>query len=396
MYTDADYLLYHIRRGHLPPTASVVPVGLLSVNSTDLFTTSPTTPGTPGNTRTAILPVSIQSNAAFATGTDTEFGSQNGGRFQLGFWCDPEQTWGLEATGMLLERGSDHFAAITGSSNNAFNIPTGLRQNLFLVGGMTPTLLRSFPIIVTRESTSSFVGSTSNTMYGGELNSRCVGMRIGCVDIGGLAGFRYLLYKEDLTLASSTRLTSVPGVADPGTTSLPTDLNFSTLDRIRLWNHFFGGQAGVDFDIKCGSFFLYARGQLALGDMHQVAQVNGITQVTNNDPRTLPASSTTAGGLLSSPADIGRQSRDRFAYLPEVNLKLGYQFTSWLRGYVGFDALMIDHAARAGDSSSINTVNANVTVAGSANTANVATPSFRFRDSDVWAQGLTFGMEVRY
>src|SRR5262249_17740704 len=148
--------------------------------------------------------------------------------------------------------------------------------------------------------------------------------------------------------------------------------------------------------LKCGAFFLYARAKLALGDMHQVAQPNGATQIINPDPRTLPASTTTPGGILSSPGDVGRISRDRFAYLPELNLKLGYQFTSWLRAYVGYDALLIGHAARAGDSSTINPINSNVSVAGSSSTASVAQPTFRFRDSDVWAQGLTFGMEVRY
>jgi hypothetical protein len=398
LYGEADYLLFRIRDSRIPNTATVVPVGLLATPTTNAATTI-TPAGTPAGTTTTtqsnFATASITSNGAFANGLKTEFSSQNGGRFRLGFWADPEQTWGLEATGLLLERGTDHFSAVQGAAPNQFVVPGGTANQSLIVGGVL-TPVSSTQVFLPRASTASLVGSASNTLYGGEINARCVGLRFGCVDVGGLFGFRYLLYKDELGFVNNVRLFLPPGFSDPAGAGFTRDLDFTSADRIRMWNHFFGGQAGIDMDIKFGSFFIYARGQLALGDMHQVAQVDGLTQVNNRTPGTSPPSNTVLGGLLSSPVDLGHHSRDRFSYIPEVNVKFGYQFTSWLRGYVGYDALVIGHAGRAGDSSTTSTVNSNVSVAGSSATVNVNQPTFRFRDTDVWAQGLTFGMEVRY
>ncbi len=401
IYADADYLLYKVRNGNIPPTASVVPVGLISVNVTDQLTTAPggpifnSTPSVVG-----FAPVSIVSNAAFGTGSKTDYGSQNGARFYLGFWGDSEKTWGLEAVGMFLDRGIDHFSAVSGESPNQFIIDTGFSRNLFLVSGTSQALLSSFPVLVVRQSQTSIVGNGSNDLYGGELNARCVGVRLGCVDFGGLLGFRYLLYKDELTVASNTSLVHPDGFPltdGDASASLSQNLNFSTLDRIRIWNQFFGGQAGIDIDAKFGSFFINLRGKVAVGDMHQMAQVDGVTMVVNNDPTHItPASSTTLGGLLSSPADSGQHIRDRFTYIPEMNLKVGYQFTNWLRGYVGYDVMVIGNAARAGDSTVTNTINTAVSVAGSNNNITIAQPTFRFQDRDVMIQGLTFGMELTY
>ena len=80
----------------------------------------------------------------------------------------------------------------------------------------------------------------------------------------------------------------------------------------------------------------------------------------------------------------------------EVNLKLGYQFTTWLRGYVGYDALELNHVARAGDSTVLTSYNTAVSVAGSTNTVSLSQPTFAFSQHDVLVQGLTFGFEVTY
>ncbi len=130
--------------------------------------------------------------------------------------------------------------------------------------------------------------------------------------------------------------------------------------------------------------------------MDQSVNVLGFTRVTNNDPGTQPPSSTAAGGALSSALDNGNHSRTRISFVPEVNVKLGYNFTSWLRAYVGYDWLYVTNVARPAEQSGSASLNTSVQVAGSTNAVNVSTPQFHFRDSNIWAQGINFGVELNY
>jgi hypothetical protein len=402
-HVNADFLLYHFRPTTLPATAQVVPVGLISVDTTNLLTAAPGGPVTPATPAVVgFAPVSIVSNSSFGN-TKTDFSSQVGGRITLGYWFDREQTWGLEVTGETVDRGVNHFAVDSGNSPNQFFINTGFTRSLFLVNAgppVTQTLLSTFPILVVRQAQSNVLGSSTNDFYSGEINATGVFLRVGCLDIGGLFGFRYLLYQEEINLATNSRLfrpAGFPVTTGDATASLSQDLTFSTVDSVRVRNHFFGAQAGLDLDFKFGSFFLDVRGKLALGDMHQQVQVSGVAQVVNNDPaRPTPASSLSSGGLFSGPLDQGTHSRDRFSYVPEVNARFGCQVTSWLRAYFGYDGLLIGHAGRAADATTTNTLSNTITVAGSTNSVNVSQPAFRFSDRDVWVNGFTLGCELRY
>jgi hypothetical protein len=384
-YADAAFLLYRVRAGNLPTTASALPVGVLNVTTTDPLTAVVTQ--TP-------VPVSITSSTTF--GSALQYGSQNGARLNLGFWCDPEETWGLEAVGMFTQRGIDHFGA-QGINSSPLSINTGVTPNVLVLTGGAASEVPGNPVVLVRQSQTTTTGSSSNDLYGGQLNARCIGLRIGCFDFGGLLGFRYLYFRDDVSVNSTTTLTQPPGVTDPAGSDTSTNLAYSSADRIVTYNHFYGGQLGVDMDAKFGSFFFYTRFTAAAGEMAQTARVSGVTQMINNDPlHPTPGSMTLPGGLLSAPGDQGSHTRSRISFIPEVNLKLGYQFTTWLRGYVGYDALDISSVARAGSSTVQTNFNSNVTVAGTTNTVSLAQPTFHFADSTVFVQGLTFGLQLMY
>ena len=352
-------------------------------------------------------PVSITSNSTFGAGQRTDTGYNNGGRFNLGFWADPEMSFGLEAGFSFLAQASDRFASVSAQSPGQFILDTGFTQTLFLVTpaappatGVTTSPLSTTQVFVTRQASSSLTGSAANQFFGGELNARGVFQRIGGTDVGGLAGFRALAFKDELSLVNNVTLTQPPGIRPTGSdnsASISNNLTFSSNDHTRIWNYFYGGQAGLDIDSKLGSFFVYARGKVAVGVNHQVADIASNTQIINNDPlRLSPLSSSTAGGLLAGPNDNGRHSREVFSVIPEVDVRLGYQFTDWLRGYVGYSGIFMSNIARAGNTNSINTQNTNVTVANSVVNVNVSQPTFRFQNQDVNIQGITFGLEAKY
>jgi hypothetical protein len=404
-YSDLDFLMYRFRAGAIPSTARVTPIGLITVGVTNTITNPVPPPPVISQPVTTVLPVSIINNAVFGNGS-ADFSTQHGGRLALGFWCDPEETWGLEARAELVEKGNNHFGVVTGVSPNSLVINTGVSQTTTFVvtsaGGATTTFSTSMPVVLVRQTQSSVVGLATNEFESAELNARGVFLRYGCTDIGGLVGLRYLMYKDEIGVIANSRLFLPPGATDMNL-NLPApsrDVTFNTVDNIRIRNNFFGAQAGLDLDVKFGSFFLDVRGTLALGDMHQTAEILGNTQIINNDPAVAthptPATVSSAGGLLSSPADNGLQHRDRFSYVPEVNAKLGCQLTSWFRAWVGYDGLLLGHVARSADSTVTNTLTSTVSVGTNSTTATIAQPAFRFQDRDVWVQGLTFGCELRY
>jgi hypothetical protein len=396
-YNEDEFLLWKIRGGTIPSGFSVAPIGLIGTPINNITTRrNGTTTVTPSGL-TLISPVSITNNVTFGTGNRADYGTTLGGRFALGFWCDPDMTWGLEANALIMERAIDHFSAIQGATPNQFNLNLGT-ANLFLVNAGTVSPNGTIPIIVPRASVTSLVGNVSTALYGGELNARCVGLRYGCVDVGGLLGFRYLSVTEALGLTTNSHLFLPPGLSDPTGSTFSQDLNFSTMDQIRTKNNYYAAQVGVDVDAKFGSFFVYARGKVALGDMNQHATVSGMTSVINNDAaHPAPPTSSTLGGQLSSPGDSGMGfTRNRLAFVPELNVKLGYQVCTWLRAFVGYDVMTINDVARAGGVTTLNTLNNNITVAGAINNVRIAQPTFRFSDQRIVTQGANFGIELRY
>ncbi|MFO0845087.1 MAG: BBP7 family outer membrane beta-barrel protein [Gemmataceae bacterium] len=403
-YAGGEYLLWQIRKDSIPATASTIPVGLIAVDISDLFSFSPTgSPNFPGAGVTGYAPISIFNEATLGGGRYTNIGGQNGARFTLGFWADPDMSWGVEGVFSFLERGSDEFVATSSLQGNQFLLDTPFSRNLFVIGaGGSQTLLRTFDVFVAREAQSSLAGQANASLYNAEVNARCVGFRIGGFDWGGLVGVRYLNLNESLALQSNVRLFAPDGIpptdAD-ATGSISRNLLFSTTDRTRIYNHFVGAQVGVDCDFKFGPCFIYGRLKTAVGTNFQTADIRSFTSLTNldPDPGRSPPSYTTQGGLMASPGQNGRHTRSRFAFLPEGNVKLGYQFTEWLRGTVGYDALVLVNAARPGGSVVTNQLSTTVRVAQTPDiNVNLNQPTFRFRDQDVWVQGLSLGLEARY
>lgn len=410
-YGGADYTVWKVKRGSIPSTANALPSGVSSV----LFVDRYFLPGAaaPFRTQTVVgySEQSITNNVNFGTAAaTTDLGAQHGGRFTLGFWDSPDQNWGMEAVILFMGKGSDNLAGNAALNNSQFIIDTGFQQTDYevdLTGETTP--IRTYDVLAVRQVTSRVSGEASSSLFGSELNCRSKVVRIGNFDVGCVGGVRYLLFRDELSLRSDSSLTRPVGIEETDseqTYSLSQNLTISSRDRVRISNHFYGAQVGFDLDSRWGDCFLYTRLKTGVGAMVQSANVEGSTEVRNNEPirltgplagtPTSPPSSTSAGGLLSGPNDTGRHTRTRIALLPEINVKLGYQFTNWLRGHVGYDFLYLNNAARAGGSTTINTLNTSVQAGQTNLNTNVAAPTFRFNDQNVTVQGINFGLEANF
>ena len=168
---------------------------------------------------------------------------------------------------------------------------------------------------------------------------------------------------------------------------------FSLLnDKFSTRNRFYGAQLGIDGEYRWRNWIFSGRGKIGLGTTHETADINGSTLFTSQMGMTtvIPNS-----GLLAQPTNVGRTKHSSFAAVPEVGLKIGYQFTEHLRVTVGYDFLYWSRVARPGQQ--IDTlVNTSQLLGQGGATVVPANPARIFRDTDYWAQGINLGLEFNF
>jgi hypothetical protein len=99
--------------------------------------------------------------------------------------------------------------------------------------------------------------------------------------------------------------------------------------------------------------------------------------------------------LLALPSNSGHFFTERFAVVPEGSLTLGYQVTDNLSISIGYTFLYWSHVARPGDQIDRAVSPAALPISGTAPVPS-SRPAFSFNETDFWAQGLTFGLELRF
>jgi len=311
-------------------------------------------------------------------GKDVDTDEHHGGRFTLGVWLTQARDLGLEASGFILPESSVQRSVSSSGQPGS--------QDLFIPffdvtrPGESTTLLSE-----AGEFAGTAQESLTTSLDGAELNvvRRLVASPAWRLEL--LGGFRYLRLNERLTFSTSSPLIQQPA-----------DI-FRTEDAFETDNSFYGGQLGVRSEHRWGRFFVQVAGTVGLGAMHQAVDIRG-SLVANEftqfgEPHTFP------GGYFAQPTNIGEHARDVFAVLPEGRVTLGLQLTPWAALTVGYTFLYASDVVRPGDQidRGINpTQNPSFTGAVPAPLVGPARPAFRVHGADVWAQGLTVGVALRY
>jgi hypothetical protein len=306
--------------------------------------------------------------------------ARSGFRFTAGYWfdcccdcCCKEE--GIEFRGFYFAPHSTNFNV------NSSEFPLIARPFFNANQQIEFAELAAFPGLF---NGSVSVHSQSN-LWGAEINPRC-NLCCACnyrLDLFG--GFRFLQLNESLRISEA--LTGTSAAPAPFTNSVA----FET-DSFGTRNNFYGGQVGLYGEYDRGPFSVETRAQLALGDTNQEIVINGFEQLTlaNGTTRVSPA------GLLALPSNSGRFHRNRFSVVPELEIDFGYQVTNHVRAFIGYDILYWSNVARPGGQ--IDRV-LNINEIPNFATSPIAGPSRPSapRDStDFWAQGVTFGLEVRF
>jgi hypothetical protein len=350
-YLRAEYLLWWARKDHVPP----------------LVTTGPNVPVNPGA-------LGMPGTTVLFGGDSLDRDPRSGGRFFAGYWLDDCAERAVEVGGFFLGRRSADFFA----SSDSF--PVLSRPFFNLNEGVQSVQRVASPGI----STGSVRVEAPSDLWGIEANLRCK-LCCGCdwrADL--LGGFRYLDLRESVTVTEN-----IQGLA----TAPPPFTNAMGFgfDSFATRNHFYGGQVGVEGRWRWGRWSLGGFGKVALGTTHQELSISGGQQLT---PPAVPPSGL-PGNLLALNSNIGEFSRDRFAVVPEVGVSVGYHVTDSLRAFVGYNFLYWSSVVRPGEQ--IDTVLDITRVPFFATPttppATQVRPAVFFKDTDFWAQGLTFGVE---
>lgn len=198
-------------------------------------------------------------------------------------------------------------------------------------------------------------------------------------------GFTYFQLNENLVIAEN--LTELPtSPFNPGQTTMVTD-SFVTR------NNFYGGQIGLRAERYRGPWFVNVMSNVALGSTHQEVRINGSTSF---DPA-LGAPNPQQGGLLALPSNIGNYSRDVFTVAPQINFNVGRQMTRHLDMYVGYTFMYWSNVVRAGDQIDPN-INPLQLPQNPPAVPPVTDgpPFFAFHGTGFWAQGINYGLRLRW
>src|SRR5262249_25398852 len=194
-----------------------------------------------------------------------------------------------------------------------------------------------------------------------------------------LVGGRYLDLNESLGVQESVQEFS-------GTLA-------SVADRFGTRNQFGGPQAGLSAQFQRGQLFLDLFGKISLGETRQVVQIAGSQVVTN--PGMMPMAFT--GGLLALATNIGTFRHDSLSFVPELGINVGYQITPRVRAYAGYSLLYWTSVLRPGDQVDLSIDQALIpNFNPAARPTGLHRPMVPFKESDYWAQGFNFGLEISY
>jgi hypothetical protein len=201
-------------------------------------------------------------------------------------------------------------------------------------------------------------------------------------EISGLAGFRYLDLSETFNLTAD-----LEGLA---TSSLYAGQSGVVSDTFQTENHFYGGNFGLRARFSHKSWSAELTGCVAAGLNNEVQDVAGYYTTVNS-----PFAASGPEGIFAQPANEGRTSSERFAYVPEVQLKLGYALTPWLRATIGYDILYYSNVIRPGDQ--INReIPKGQTFQQDGTTPSTTSPAREFKTTDFFAHGLSAGLEFNF
>jgi hypothetical protein len=349
-YGNLEYLLWWLHAAHVPPVVGTIPTEL--ANKTDL---------PPG------------SISVLFGGGGEQTGDHSGGRLTLGVFLDPENLFAVEFTYFQLENRSRIADFSSPGAPVIGPLFFGVQENKQFI------ITSSSPLPPDQRSGSVDVGLQDH-LWSAELNAKFRLCSVYSSTCYFLLGYRQADFSEGLTLSNDIVFQD------------PTLGKFTSFDSFGTHNEFYGAQIGIASECQHGPVFANLTLKCAFGDVRQVANIEGVSQ----EFLAGQLIATHSGGVLAQPTNIGHYSNDRVGILPELTFNVGYQFGPHVRTYIGYDFFYLSKVMRPGDQ---------IDAVDSKQIPNLSTydpnghytnPAFTEKQTDIWAQGVDFGLELRF
>jgi len=304
--------------------------------------------------------------------TDLHSGFRPGERLAFGAWLGHTQTWGVEATYLQIARQSEYYqvdgSAVPILARPFFNTQTGQQDSQII----------NYP----GQQSGSFASAAASELQAGEILLRKNLTRRGDVAIDLTAGYRYQQLNGHLELSDTLSFSGTDAAFPAGSVLKQTD-------RFDTSNVFNGGEVGLTASLQRCRWTIDTVMKIAVGQTNSEVTIDGVTRTS------IPGQAITfdPGGILALPSNMGRFGSQRFSVVPELELKLGWNFTPQLRGTIGYDLFYWTGVARPGDQIDLTIDPGQFPPP---TTASSTRPQFVLHTSDYWAQGLNLGFDLRF
>lgn len=317
------------------------------------------------------LPVLPDASTAFGGNDGISYDLLPGFRIEGGAYLDDCQKFGVSGRAYGIFQGKDTYHSASDGSTSLgipfYNInPAVLAEDAFLVAFTAPT---GAPI-----SAGEINARSDLDMLGAEASIRVLLARSGDNRVDLIGGYTYNRLKNSIGMhATSTNLNTGDLIPD-GTV-------FDIDDLIATENEFHGGHLGLLSSVTRKGLSLKTLAKVSFGNMRQSAEARGYTVQSYQG-----SSTATAGGIFTSPENIGVFQQDVFAFIPELGAKLGYKATDNIELTVGYTFMYWSAVGLAGDQIQ--------RVIDPADT--IAPPVAGFVDSGFWMQGVDLGATLTF
>ena len=325
---------------------------------------------------------------------------------------------GRPGTTTLLNSSTDYdilsgFKIGVGGLNGATNL--GFEANVIVLGNTTDAttvgpvtngvLARPFLDTANRTSVENAVVLASPGAFTGSIDARTVFSAYGAeanpffrlvqgnsVNFDLITGFRYFAANERLDVYDS-RTILAGGVSAFNGLGVGAGSQLLTEDHVSARNQFYGLNLGARLSYASGPWFVDLTGKVAIGGVHQIVTLDGKTTLIGGG---LVGPTTTAGGFLANIANGGSRNNNDFAVLPEGNAQLGYQATSWLNVFAGYQVIYLSNMARPADQVSRAIASNRLATVNTFNSRGITATDSRIDSNDVFIHGFNFGFTVVY
>jgi hypothetical protein len=382
-YGSAEYLYWWVKPAPLSvPLVSSGPItathhGLLGVPAADATATTilygaPHSPAQGGNNSQAFPPFS-------------------GARLTAGYWLDDERRFALEGSAFSLQKQSAGYENRGDSDGNpVLGIPV-YNSVPYTIGTRTiypgeDSLPFSLPDSTNRARANGVITggiSIQNTLqlWGSGFSGVWNLYRNDAWEISGVAGVRYLDLAENFSLTCDIEGEGGPYAGQFGI----------VWDRFETRNQFLGGNFGLRARYKEGPLGVEMTGLVAPGVNRQTETISGgFTSANFSAPMDAGPE-----GVFSQPSNDGRYTYDKFCIVPELQFKISYALTSWLRASIGYDFMYMSNVIRPTDQ-----INRELPKGQTFNqadpTVSTTSPSVIYKATDFFAQGVSFGLEFSF